>query len=282
MSGRSQPSATSLGPDLPPKMAANSMNFYFVDFEASSLDSGSFPVEVAWVNEIGQGESHLIRPEPTWTNWSAQSEEIHGISRTLLLQQGKPADWVAHRALIVLRGATLVSDNPAFDVYWLSMLFKVIWDKTEIEMVDLQSVIGQVLQRLSVLNEAEVDSSEWHRRAAQLSDEGRVLAASIIEAETRRQRTKHRALQDAEYLWRCWQAVQHGVDQVLLNQSFDSFKTEGLHPSAMQSVCPTSSSIQLTAANPSSDCPATGCHLKRSDKTCSEGLQILKSCQGHA
>jgi hypothetical protein len=232
------------------------MNFYFVDIEASSLASGSFPLEVAWVNEHGQGESHLIRPELTWTNWSAQSEEIHGISRPLLLQQGKPADWIAHRALTVLRGAILVSDNPAFDAYWLSMLFKVIWDKTEIEMVDLQSVVGQALQRLLALIEAEADSPDWSRRAGPLLDEGRVLAAKIIEAESRRQRIRHRALQDAEYHWRCWQAVQRAVDRLLLNRSFTSFRKEGMHTSAKNS--------------------------KRSDETSDEGLRSLRAFQEHA
>lgn len=112
------------------------------------------------MNENGQGESHLICPEPSWTNWSAQSEEIHGISRALLSQEGKPADWVVHRALTVLKGAILVSDNPAFDAHWLSMLFKAIWDKTEIEMVDLQSLVGQALQRLLVPIEAAPDSPD--------------------------------------------------------------------------------------------------------------------------
>jgi hypothetical protein len=195
------------------------MNIHFVDFEASSLDSGSFPIEVAWVNENGQGESHLIRPERAWTSWSPQSEKIHGISRPILFREGKPADWVARRALTALTGAILVSDNPAFDGHWLSMLFQVIGDETEIQMVDLLSVVGQDIQRLLVLIEPEAHSPEWRRQARQLLDEGRALAANIVEVETQRQRTKHRALADAEHLWRCWKAVRHGVNQRLLDRA---------------------------------------------------------------
>jgi len=204
--------------------SATTVTFNFVDIEASSLGSSSFPIEVAWVNEIGQGESHLIRPEPGWTNWSLQSEHVHGISRSVLLQEGKPADWVARRVQTALRGPILVSDNPEFDAYWLSMLFNVIWDKTEIEIVDFQSLVGQAIRGLFVLIRAGADSAEWRRQAGLLFDEGLVLAATIIEAESRRQRIKHRALQDAEYLWRCWRAVQRAVDQRLLNRSTMSFR----------------------------------------------------------
>jgi hypothetical protein len=141
-----------------------------------------------------------------------------------LLQEGKPADWVARRVQTALRGAILVSDNPEFDSYWLSMLFNVIWDKTEIEIVDFQSLVGQAIRGLFVLIRAGADSAEWRRQAGLLFDEGLVLAANIIEAESRRQRIKHRALQDAEYLWRCWRAVQRAVDQRLLNRSTISFR----------------------------------------------------------
>jgi hypothetical protein len=208
------------------------VTIYFVDLEASSLGSGSFPIEVASVNENGQGESHLIRPEPAWTNWSPQSEQVHGISQSLLLQQGKSADWVARRALTTLSGAILVSDDPAFDAHWLSMLFKVIWNKTEIEMVDLRSLVGQAIQRLFVLIEARADSPEWRRQAGLLLHEGQVLAANIIETETRRPRIKHRALLDAEYLWRCWNAVQRAVDQRVLKRSLTPFENKPLHSSA--------------------------------------------------
>ena len=42
----------------------------FLDFEASSLEKGGFPVEVGWVLEDGAEEAHLIRPAPDWTVWS--------------------------------------------------------------------------------------------------------------------------------------------------------------------------------------------------------------------
>jgi hypothetical protein len=59
---------------------------YFMDLEASSLMPGGFPIEIAWVDETGHGESYLIRPADVWLdddrdhpNWSWQSEQVHGI-----------------------------------------------------------------------------------------------------------------------------------------------------------------------------------------------------------
>jgi hypothetical protein len=50
-------------------------------------------------------------------------------------------------------------------------------------MVDLQSPLEQDIQCLLAVIEAEADSPEWRRQAGLLLDEGRVLAANIIEAE---------------------------------------------------------------------------------------------------
>ena len=56
----------------------------FLDFEASSLEKGGFPVEVGWVLQDGAEEAHLIRPAPDWTVWSEEAEAIHRLSRARL------------------------------------------------------------------------------------------------------------------------------------------------------------------------------------------------------
>jgi hypothetical protein len=50
----------------------------FLDFEASSLNKKSFPIEVAWVFQDGRSRSYLIRPAPEWIDWSDEAEEVHG------------------------------------------------------------------------------------------------------------------------------------------------------------------------------------------------------------
>lgn len=67
----------------------------FLDIEASSLDSGSFPIEIAWVDVTGCGEAYLISPRFNWNGWSAASEKLHGISRSMLDIEGTPAITVS-------------------------------------------------------------------------------------------------------------------------------------------------------------------------------------------
>ena len=96
----------------------------FLDFEASSLSDHSFPVEVAWVFQDGRSESHLIRPAPEWTDWDAQAEAIHGLSRETLATDGAPHDAVAERMIEALSDHELFASAPSWDGKWLSALLR--------------------------------------------------------------------------------------------------------------------------------------------------------------
>lgn len=97
-----------------------------IDFEASGLGSGSFPIEVAWNTTDGQVESYMISPETVsaWRDWSTKAEALHGLSHDELVVSGKSPDWVCRRLIEGLRGRRVLSDNPGFDAEWLSRLFK--------------------------------------------------------------------------------------------------------------------------------------------------------------
>jgi len=75
----------------------------FLDFEASSLWVGSYPVEVAWVSEDDTAAGYLIRPEPGWTEWDPKAEDIHGISHEVLMRDGDDAAAVARIVHAILR-----------------------------------------------------------------------------------------------------------------------------------------------------------------------------------
>lgn len=99
-------------------------NIAFLDFEASSLGKHGYPIEVAWVFANGQEESHLIRPAPSWTDWNAGAEAIHGISRGQLTAEGAPLETVAQRMVAALTGAILYATAPSWDGKWLSKLLR--------------------------------------------------------------------------------------------------------------------------------------------------------------
>lgn len=98
----------------------------FMDFEASSLNSASYPLEVAWSLADGSVESHLISPAGVagWSDWEVKAQAVHGISRAELLAHGHAPAWVCRRLLEELGGARVVyTDCPEFDRAWLTELF---------------------------------------------------------------------------------------------------------------------------------------------------------------
>ena len=98
----------------------------FLDFEATSLASGSTPIEVAWCShDLRRGWSALIKPCLGWTDWSVMAERLHGISQSRLDADGLMADDVMRRLNADLAAAPpvkCVSDNPEFDRRWLARL----------------------------------------------------------------------------------------------------------------------------------------------------------------
>src|SRR5215213_9954983 len=96
----------------------------FLDFEASSLARRGFPIEVAWVFESGEEESHLIRPAADWTEWSPEAESVHRIPRASLDREGRPVEEVARRAVEALSGHRLYASAPSWDGQWLSRLLR--------------------------------------------------------------------------------------------------------------------------------------------------------------
>lgn len=99
----------------------------FLDFEASSLASTSYPIEVAWSLPDGSIESHLVSPAgiEKWTDWSILSQHVHGIPHEELLIRGKAPDWICRRMNEQLAGQCVYTDNPLYDGMWLAEMFSV-------------------------------------------------------------------------------------------------------------------------------------------------------------
>ena len=102
----------------------------FIDLEASSLGSASFPTEIGWaiVREDGSIDSGacLIRPPAKWiiysNAWSAVSEGLTGITKEMLDRDGLPPRDAIRRFLEAVADRELYSDEPDYDTHWLSML----------------------------------------------------------------------------------------------------------------------------------------------------------------
>ena len=142
-----------------------SMRHAMLDFEASALGHGSFPIEVAWGwVDTFEIESHLIRPTEEWLElgyWDEFAEsEIHKIGRAELLDIGAPVEAVAERMIAALSGHAVYSDGPEFDGEWLATLFRA---------ADRPAPIG--IESIDVLLRAQFDvETAWEaEKAAQKS-----------------------------------------------------------------------------------------------------------------
>lgn len=186
---------------------------YFVDCEASSLLPGSFPIEIAWVNCDGQGEHYLIRPHLEWLEggcpgWSAESEAVHGISLETLLTEGTPIERVAARAAEVLFAPGVIgfSDAPGWDGQWLEVLFDYGGVPGRTGLFDVASAYGEACRPL--LRLVPRSGTPGRERAAErVKNLARELVDRARELEALRSGTRHRALADAESLWRTWRSV---------------------------------------------------------------------------
>ncbi|TWB38021.1 transcriptional regulator [Nitrospirillum pindoramense] len=153
----------------------------FLDFEASSLDRGSYPIEVGWATPSQQdGESYLILPHPDWTDWDPAAQAVHGISRQALFTHGMAGPAVLARLSRSLAGLTVYSDAPAEDGYWLERLCQACGHPQPFLLHD----VGPLLQEMAKATGQDLD-------AARL-EVGRQFP------------TRHRAAPDATFLRALW------------------------------------------------------------------------------
>jgi hypothetical protein len=177
----------------------------FLDFEASSLEKGGYPIEVAWVFASGGEETYLIKPAPEWTIWSADSEATHHISREQLDAEGTSHDAVAKRMLDMLSGHALYATAPSWDGQWLSKLLRgagLPRHALRLQDTDIahESSIVRILQEVGVPESRRTDLAKEILAQARLKDEAEGEPA-------------HRALADAQRELRVWRDVQRRAQE---------------------------------------------------------------------
>ena len=149
-----------------------------IDIEASGFGRGSYPIEVGAVWADAGVYCSLISPEPGWSHWEETAESVHGISRSVLQQHGKPAVKVATDLNAYLKNQTVYTDAWYHDYQWLARLFDAAEMYPAFKLKDLREVMDQNAMAL------------WDETRSQVLQELNL--------------TRHRASNDARVLQQTW------------------------------------------------------------------------------
>jgi len=177
----------------------------FLDFEASSLGKHGYPIEVAWVFASGGEESHLIKPAPAWTDWAADAEAIHKISRERLAAEGTPHDAVGRRMVDVLSGHRLFATAPSWDGQWLSKLLRAAGlprhalRLQDADVAHMEAVVGAL--------QASRMPADCHEGIA------KEILAGLRREDEENGPPAHRALDDARHELDLWHELRRRAEQ---------------------------------------------------------------------
>ncbi|MCL6416074.1 hypothetical protein MIB92_10450 [Aestuariirhabdus sp. Z084] len=132
----------------------------FIDYEASSLHEGSYPIEVGIVLADGSRRGWLIRPEPHWIDWDPVSATIHNIPRSLLQDEGDSVQDVAAELNRQLPRQTLYCDGLPYDAYWQQRLFDAAGFAAAFELRSVSTLLNEEQQRQWKHTKGEIVSQE--------------------------------------------------------------------------------------------------------------------------
>jgi hypothetical protein len=114
-----------------------------IDIEASGFGRDSYPIEVGVVLPDRRSFCHIIRPAAHWTMWDKGAEAVHGISRRLLLEKGRPPAEVADTLNRLLGGRTLYTDAWGHDISWIGKLYELAGLPQRFTLDSLRSLISE-------------------------------------------------------------------------------------------------------------------------------------------
>ena len=145
----------------------------FVDVEASGLGPYSWPIEVGWGFHGQPARSVLIRPAEGWPMhaWEKPAEALHGIAPDRLLAEGRDPLDVALGLNAALGQATVYSDAPDYDSFWLFRLYDAAGVRPNYRLADLGDLLRPVWRGEpgDLVRRASERAPHTHRAAADVA-----------------------------------------------------------------------------------------------------------------
>lgn len=135
-----------------------------LDFEASALGPGSYPIEVAVADcQSTLCTSWLIRPTDEWRAegiWSEQASDVHQITLSDLTTHGQAPELVAQELGYLCKGKTILCDGGDHDWRRLVTLFSSINEPPPFKLSNYSSFAWELASRLGRRPEIAVRRSE--------------------------------------------------------------------------------------------------------------------------
>lgn len=128
------------------------------------------------------------------------------------MDRGEAVGDVARRVADLLRAPGLIvcTDAPVFDAVWLRRLLEAGCFDVPVRLTDVHEVYGQVCRPLLAGATARTGTLDDDVRGRLVRRCAEIVSAAE-EAETERDRPRHRAHRDAEGLRWTWQAIADEV-----------------------------------------------------------------------
>lgn len=140
-----------------------------IDIEASGLHFDSYPIEVA-VLLNGQSKSWLIKPEASWKHWCTTAESMHGITRKMLVNEGKNVEQVVDELVSFLENSNnvLYSDAVQWDIDWIDTLFFSVKRVRKFHVASIYDVLDKEQSvQFDEVKSRLAESGEYHHHRAE-------------------------------------------------------------------------------------------------------------------
>lgn len=231
--------------DLPKPTGKNpKADWIVIDFEASSLNDGSYPIEFGYCDLDMNSGGFLIKPQPEWTDWHPDAASAHGIPRDLLFAIGIPAREAAERINYMTDGGQVfLCDGGASDQRWYEVLFRATDIGPEIMTLRdfdlrLSTAVGFVRSQAENVRElgllVEMRETGILKSPHRAEPDARVLAAM---ARASLDRDYLEALIIADQEFRSRQPSQEDIDKdEIAREIYAAFAQSGLSPNDLMEI----------------------------------------------
>lgn len=151
-----------------------------LDIEASGFGTGSYPVEIAYVDVHGDTWCSLVQPQAEWLHWDDNAEQLHHQSRADLFAHGQSVTAIAIHLNRTFAGKTIYCDGWFQDFVWLHSLFEAAGMTPYFKLEDLRFQLTEA-QKAIWHESKEAVIASLHARTHNAATDAKVLQLTWLQ-----------------------------------------------------------------------------------------------------